>query len=235
MQPRKIQPRRHEQTQPRRHEGTKKILQFLTLLAGAVSLSAVGQHSATNAAELVKDPAVKAALEAAKANEAQTIADQIRFCEVPAPSFKETARGEVLKRTFEQLGLQNVRVDKAGNVLGDYPGAAPRPRLVLAAHLDTVFPEGTDVKVKREGPGNNILRGPGIGDDCRGLAVLVAIVREMKKARVQTPGSITFVAQPRSEEHTSELQSQSNLVCRLLLEKKKNKAKIDHINQHKII
>src|SRR2546427_9622206 len=29
---------------------------------------------------------------------------------------------------------------------------------------------------------------------------------------------------PRSEEHTSELQSQSNLVCRLLLEKKKKKA-----------
>jgi len=180
--------------QPRRREDTKKTFLFVTLLAGAVSLSAVGQKPATNAAELVKDPAVKAALEAAKANEAQTIADQIRFCEVPAPSFKETARGEVLKRTFEQLGLQNVRVDKAGNVLGDYPGDAPRPRLVLAAHLDTVFPEGTDVKVKREGPGNNILRGPGIGDDCRGLAVLVAIVREMKKARVQTPGSITFVA-----------------------------------------
>jgi len=180
--------------QPRRREDTKKTFLFVTLLAGAVSLSAVGQKPATNAAELVKDPAVKAALEAAKANEAQTIADQIRFCEVPAPSFKETARGEVLKRTFEQLGLQNVRVDKAGNVLGDYPGDAPRPRLVLAAHLDTVFPEGTDVRVKRERPGNNILRGPGIGDDCRGLAVLVAIVREMKKARVQTPGSITFVA-----------------------------------------
>src|SRR5688572_32063560 len=30
---------------------------------------------------------------------------------------------------------------------------------------------------------------------------------------------------PRSEEHTSELQSQSNLVCRLLLEKKKKKKK----------
>jgi acetylornithine deacetylase/succinyl-diaminopimelate desuccinylase-like protein len=62
---------------------------------------------------------------------------------------------------------------------------------VLAAHLDTVFPEGTDVKVKREG---NILKGPGIGDDCRGLAVMVAIVREMKKANVKTPGSVTFVA-----------------------------------------
>jgi tripeptide aminopeptidase len=178
--------------QPGRREGTKKILLILTGLTAALSLG-VGdaQQAATTAAELVKDPAVKAALDAAKANEAQTIADQIRFCEVPAPSFKETARGEVLKGTFEQLGLQNVRVDKAGNVLGDYAGAAPRPRVVIAAHLDTVFPEGTDVKVKREG---NVLRGPGIGDDCRGLAVLVAIVREMKKARVQTPGSITFVA-----------------------------------------
>jgi tripeptide aminopeptidase len=62
---------------------------------------------------------------------------------------------------------------------------------VIAAHLDTVFPEGTDVKVKRDGA---VLRGPGIGDDCRGLAVLVAIVREMTRAKVQTPGSITFVA-----------------------------------------
>ena len=68
--------------------------------------------------------------------------DQIRFCEIPAPSFKEEVRGQELKRVFQQLGLQNVRVDKVGNVLGDYPGAAPRPHLVIAAHLDTVFPEG---------------------------------------------------------------------------------------------
>src|SRR5207245_9256352 len=60
-----------------------------------------------------------------------------------------------------------------------------------AGHLGTVFPEGTDVTVKREGA---VLRGPGIGDDCRGLAVLVAIIRALKQANVQTPGSITFVA-----------------------------------------
>ena len=91
---------------------------------------------------------------------------------------------------FRELGLQNVRIDKEGNVLGDRPGAQPRPRLVFTAHLDTVFPEGTDVKVKREG---NILRGPGIGDDCRGLAVLLAVVRTMNQAKIQTPGTITFV------------------------------------------
>ena len=92
------------------------------------------------AADLLKNPAVKAALDAAKASEAQTIADQIRFCEIPAPSFKEEVRGAELKRVFKQIGLQNVRVDKVGNVLGDYPGAAPHPHLVVAAHLDTVFP-----------------------------------------------------------------------------------------------
>ena len=142
-------------------------------------------------ADLLKDPAVNAALDAAKASEPRTVEDQIRFCEIPAPSFKEEARGRELQRVFQQLGLQNVTVDRAGNVLGHYPGAAPRPHVVIAAHLDTVFPEGTNVKVKREG---SVLHGPGIGDDCRGLAVLVAIVREMKNAKVQTPGSITFVA-----------------------------------------
>src|SRR5260221_8290459 len=37
---------------------------------------------------------------------------------------------------------------------------------------------------------------------------------------------------PRSEEHTSELQSHSDLVCRLLLEKKKTKHKKDHTHQY---
>ena len=134
---------------------------------------------------------MKAALAAAKETEARTVDDQIRFCEVPAPPFKETARGEVLQREFAQLGLQNVRVDRVGNVLGDRPGAAARPRVVIAAHLDTVFPEETNVKVSREGA---MLRGPGIGDDCRGLAVLTAIVRSMRQANVQTPGTVTFVA-----------------------------------------
>src|SRR5262252_10994821 len=105
----------------------------------------------------MQNQAVKAALAGAKDSEAQTIQDQIRFCEIPAPSFKEDVRGRELQRVFTQLGLQNARVDKVGNVLGTYAGAAVRPHLVIAAHLDTVFPEGTDVKVKREG---NTLRGP---------------------------------------------------------------------------
>src|SRR2546430_10561652 len=43
---------------------------------------------------------------------------------------------------------------------------------------------------------------------------------------VAVPGSATAAGKPRSEEHTSELQSQSNLVCRLLLEKKNQRRSI---------
>jgi len=170
---------------------TSRTFLGVAVAAGVIGYVSTSAQEAVNPADLLKDPSVKAAVDAAKANEAQAIDDQIRFCEVAAPSFKETARGAVLKKVFEELGLANVRVDKAGNVLGDRPGTAPRPRFVIAAHLDTVFPEGTDVKVKREGA---VLHGPGIGDDCRGLAVLVGIIRSLKQANVQTPGSITFVA-----------------------------------------
>ena len=161
-------------------------------LAVAVLVPARAQDATDRAvAALAQTPVVRAALAAAKANETQIIETQIRFSEISAPSFKERPRGEELKRVFEQLGLKDVRVDKAGNVLGDRPGAAPHPHVVVAAHLDTVFPEGTNVKIKRDGP---VLRGPGIGDDGRGLAVLVGIIRALTEANVQTAGSITFVA-----------------------------------------
>jgi acetylornithine deacetylase/succinyl-diaminopimelate desuccinylase-like protein len=117
--------------------------------------------------------------------------EQQRICEIPAPPFQESVRAAELKRLFEQLGLAGVHIDKAGNVIGARPGANPRPNLVLAAHLDTVFPPGTDVKVKRTG---DIMTGPGISDDCRGLVVLLGVVRALNEAKITTPGTITFVA-----------------------------------------
>ena len=164
---------------------------LLSTVATGLFVATTSAQQTIDVAALARDSRVRAALDLAQSGEADTIADQIRFCEVPAPPFKEAARGEVLRRAFVDLGLQNVRVDRAGNVLGDRPGAAARPRLVVAAHLDTVFPEDTNVKVTRQGA---LLKGPGIGDNCRGLGVLVAIIRSMNKAGVETPGLVTFVA-----------------------------------------
>jgi len=105
-------------------------------------------------------------------------------CQVEAPPFKEKGRGEVYRRAFEQLGLRNVRMDGVGNVIGERPGTASGPHLVFSAHLDTVFPEGTKVEVTRTG---TRLRGPGITDDCRGLAVLLGVVRALRDAPVAVP------------------------------------------------
>ncbi|MFN8063712.1 MAG: M20/M25/M40 family metallo-hydrolase [Vicinamibacterales bacterium] len=178
--------------------------------AFAVTASLAGQPSDVRA--LMQEPAMRTALARARATEPQTLDDQIRFCQVPAPPFDETARGELLRRAFAAVGLRNVRVDEVGNVLGDRPGAAARPRVVLAAHLDTVFPKGTAVTVTRDGAE---LKGPGIGDNCRGLAVLVAVARTLREADVRTAGSLTFVANV-GEEGLGDLRGMRTLFGRTL-------------------
>ena len=175
----------------------------LLLLSALTALICLAQDPQ----KLLHDPAVKAALEAAKSNEPQTIERQIQVCEIAAPPFHETTRGLDLKQRFVDLGLKDVRIDKAGNVIGTRPGVSPRPNLLFSAHLDTVFPEETAVKVSREG---HILKGPGIGDDCRGLAVMLATIQALDQAKVQTPGTITFVADV-GEEGLGDLRGVKNL------------------------
>ena len=163
--------------------------------------------AAQNPTALMNDPTIKAALEAIKRNEPHFIEEQVRICEIPAPPFKEDVRSAEFQRIFQSMGLQNVRIDKAGNVIGVRPGKSAHPNLVLAAHLDTVFPEGTDVKVKREG---KLLKAPGIGDDTRGLMTMLGVIQAMKDASVQTNGTITFVADT-GEEGLGDLRGTKNL------------------------
>lgn len=161
----------------------------LTCIAGLAAPS-LAQEDPEMAARLMQDRGVLTALQAARDGETWTLADQVRLCEVPAPPLREADRALVYADAFRSLGLRNVRVDREGNVLGERPGQAPRPHLIVSAHLDTVFSEGTLVNVRREG---TILRGSGIADDCRGLAVVLGVIRALDKGKVQTQGTITFV------------------------------------------
>ena len=136
-------------------------------------------------------PAVRQALEAIQRDNAWTLEQQVSICEIPAPPFKEEKRGLEMKRRFEALGLP-VIIDSIGNVIATRAGSGDGPTVAIAGHLDTVFPEGTDVTVKREGPG--AFKAPGIGDDCRGLATILAVARAMQAARIPTPGTILFIA-----------------------------------------
>jgi acetylornithine deacetylase/succinyl-diaminopimelate desuccinylase-like protein len=139
---------------------------------------------------LMEDPSVRAALKFVRDHEPRVIDDQVQLCEVPAPPFRETARAEAYRRRFERLGLANVRIDRVGNVIGERPGRSAATNTVISAHLDTVFPEGTDVRVRRDG---TLLRGPGIGDDCRGLAVILGVIAALQSANIETEGTLTFV------------------------------------------
>ncbi|HMF74474.1 MAG TPA: M20/M25/M40 family metallo-hydrolase [Bryobacteraceae bacterium] len=166
--------------------GNRAILLFLTLPLAFAQARAIPDPAA-----LRDDPTIKAAFAAIVRNEPEMLNEEARICEIPAPPFHEEKRGLELKRLFEQLGLTNVHIDAVGNVIGTRAGEKPRPNLVLAAHLDTVFPEGTDVKVTRTG---SVMKGPGIGDDCRGLVVVLGTIKALNEGKVKTPGTITFVA-----------------------------------------
>lgn len=163
----------------------------ILVLAGFSTIAAAQQRAAELGQVVLQSPAVRAAVEFAKTDELRTIDDQIKICEVEAPPFQEAKRAELYAGLLREAGLKNVRIDAEGNVIAERPGAAARPNVVLSAHLDTVFPRGTNVKVRRDG---YVLRGAGIGDDCRGLADVVAVARALNKAGVSTPGTITFVA-----------------------------------------
>lgn len=188
---------------------------FLTIITIFAICSAV---SAQSPEALVQSPKVRSALDFIKAIEAETIEEQIKTAEIPAPTFKEQERARYYQQRFTELGLENVRIDRGGNVIGERPGSDPTKTLVIAAHLDTVFPEGTDVKVRRSG---QILTGPGIGDDARGLAVMLAIVRALNEARIETKGTIVFVADA-AEEGLGNLNGVGHLV------KEEMKDKITH-------
>lgn len=139
----------------------------------------------------VSHPAVRDAIERIRADNAWTLDQQVSICEIPAPPFKEERRAAEMKRRFEALGLRNVRIDSIGNVIAERPGTGSGPTVMFSAHLDTVFPESTDVRVRREG---TTFHGPGIGDDCRGLAVILQVAKALAAANVQTTGTILFVA-----------------------------------------
>ena len=122
------------------------------------------------------------------------VRDLVALTEIPAPPFKEQARAAAFLQLLKRDGLSDVETDAEGNVMGLRAGSgggpASRGILVVSAHLDTVFPEGTVVKVKREG---SVLRAPGVGDDTRGLALLLALLRAMNQAKVQTDMDVLFV------------------------------------------
>ena len=116
--------------------------------------------------------------------------EQVRICSIPATPFGERERADYLREKFLGLGLEDLQIDDEGNCLGLRKGRMSRPLLVVSAHLDTVFYEGTDFTVRRVG---GKLLAPGISDDGCGLVALLAIAEALEEGAIETEGSILFV------------------------------------------
>jgi acetylornithine deacetylase/succinyl-diaminopimelate desuccinylase-like protein len=118
------------------------------------------------------------------------VRDVITLTQIPAPPFKEEARAQAFAEMLRQRGLTDVEIDEAGNVLALRRGTTPGPLVVVSAHLDTVFPEGTEVDVRRDG---DKLHAPGVGDDSAGLATMLSLIDAMNAAGVRTARDLLFV------------------------------------------
>ncbi|MBT7502556.1 MAG: M20/M25/M40 family metallo-hydrolase, partial [Gemmatimonadales bacterium] len=176
---------------------TKSVLVrsvFSVLAAATLIPSVVEAQADTYAAEiatLAQNPKVAAALENIDERDARTMADLLELTEIPAPPFGEEARGQRFLRKLQDLGVDSTWVDAEGNVLGLRRGADSDYVVAITGHLDTVFPEGTDVTVRQRG---DTLFAPGIGDDTRGLAAMLAVLRALNESDIQTQADLLFVA-----------------------------------------
>jgi acetylornithine deacetylase/succinyl-diaminopimelate desuccinylase-like protein len=164
------------------------------LLVAGLAMSAAHGEAADYDAEierLATRPDLVRAFELIEAGERASDAELITLTEIPAPPFGERDRGEYYAEVLRSLGVAEVEIDEVGNVLAFWRGSRGGHTVAIAAHLDTVFPEGTDLTVRREG---ERFYAPGIGDNSRGLVLMLSMIRALRDAELRTRGDILFVA-----------------------------------------
>lgn len=166
-----------------------------TLLVLLLSCSAFGQKSWFDPA-ILQRPDVKKAMDSVDQRATPIVEEWIRLVEIPSPSGKEQARAKYIRAEMEKLGLADIRIDDIFNVSGVRKGTGGGPSIVFAAHTDTVFPEGTPIKVRREG---DVLSAPGIGDDTSNLMATLEMFRALDRGGVKTKGDVIFLASVQEE------------------------------------
>ena len=163
---------------------------YQTLQAQAgQTLVPIDAELADTFARLTADTRVQQALSEIEGREPATIREQFRMTEIPAPPFMEQERAEYFLQQLRARGLQDAYIDSEGNALGIRHGSGDGPTILVAAHLDTVFPEGTDTTVELRG---GRYYAPGIGDDTRGLAALLSVIQAFEDSGIETVGDIIF-------------------------------------------
>jgi tripeptide aminopeptidase len=139
---------------------------------------------------IASNPRVRRAFAFFEDTDAAAVRELIALTQVPAPPFKEADRAKRFAEMMRSAGADSVTIDEAGNVVAVRRGLKRARRVGVAGHMDTVFPEGTDVRVKQRG---DTLFAPGIGDNTRGLIAMLQTLRAMVHAGIRTEADILFI------------------------------------------
>ncbi len=168
-----------------------KAVKILALSCILLAMGAAPISSAEpSVASLARDPRVAQALGWLSRRLDSITEQQIRLTEIPAPTSEEGARARAVLALLRERGLR-AELDSVGNVVAEWPGSEPGGIVLVCAHLDTVFPPGTPVRVRRR---NGLLLAPGIADNGAGLAALVAVASAVAQARLRTRLALVFAA-----------------------------------------
>jgi tripeptide aminopeptidase len=174
-----------------------RIILAAAFVAAAASLSAQTASPPGRLSEaIVARPDIREALAFIDRNFDAQVAEWIRLTEVPAPSSQEAQRAAYVKAELEKLGLP-VTGDAMGNLTAVRKGTGGGPTLVFAAHMDTVFPVGTDITVRRRPDGT--LHAPGVFDNTASVVNMLQAARAMAAAKIRTRGDVLFVATVQEE------------------------------------
>ncbi len=163
---------------------------FAVCAAAQADTPAVADRYEREIAARSVDPRVGAALEHVVSIEPRSHRDLGELTEIPAPPFKEDRRAARFAGLLREAGLADVAIDEVGNAIGRRPGRSGERTIAYSAHLDTVFPEGTDVTVRFDG---DRLNAPGIGDNTRGLVVVLGVLRALEHAGIRTEADLLFI------------------------------------------
>lgn len=162
----------------------------------------------TEISTITDKPVVKKAFQTIIELDPQTLSDHILLTEIPAPPYKEMERAKKYAEMLKAAGVDTVWIDNVGNVISKRKGrGGGKKTVVLEGHMDTVFPEGTDTKVVHKG---DTLYAPGIADDTRALAVVLAIVKTLEKTGIETDADVLFIGTV-GEEGQGDLRGVKNL------------------------
>ncbi|MEM7763787.1 MAG: M20/M25/M40 family metallo-hydrolase [Pseudomonadota bacterium] len=206
------------------------MYRFLKALAGlALTTAAIAEP--LSIVEMTDSATVREAYHVLEQQRSDVNDWMVALTEVPAPPFGESPRAANIASKFAELPGLEISIDDVGNVLALRPGAPDAAIVVIAAHMDTVFPAGTEIDVAVS---DNVFAAPGVGDNTRGVAMLYALMRAVTLAQIETEKAILFVATV-GEEGLGDLRGTKHLLASPLAERFDALIAIDGSNPNLIV